>query len=194
MVKISFLVNNGTAAPLFCQYPGALFPQRAHLEFAPNDGLELLASYNPDSGVPARVWDKKAYWFSIPPTASRASIEALAHDADLESMLVRLADGDSDVEFEIQNYLDGDGALDTVSVWLAHEWVGQAELDLSELVECGCVEALSDLIEPDPADGQVVVGDLADAVAAQVERQLEWADRDDELARRAAAIVAAYRD
>lgn len=201
MIKIRFEVDNGTQAPLFHQYPGQMFPQRAHLEFNPGRNaeaeLELTADYNGEVGnaIPARVWDKSVFWFAIPANSSRASLEALAHDAVLEEMLQRLLKGDGGAELEIQNYLDT-AALDTVSVWQAHEWVGQADIDLAELVNVGSIEALADQYLPCPHDGQVVLGDLAGAIARQIEWHLDLAGAEDwtETQRKAAKIVAAFRD
>lgn len=194
-LRISFASDNGTLAPLFHQYQTQNNPQPAFLEFDPQDDSEeplLTADWNGEIGnaVPANVFNRKILRWSIPSAAHRQSLIELAEHGPLVDALNQIRAG-----FDYDPYRGGIyteeaseaistaefiiGALvSTACVWLADDWIGQAKIDLSELIRAGSVEAYAKLCEPQDAD-QVVIGDMSQAIANQLETYLDSIDEEE---------------
>lgn len=211
-LNIHFADDNGTRAPLFHQYPVQMQPQPAFLEFEPDDDSEeptLTADWNAEigNGVPSNVFNRKVLRWSIPANTDRQRLIELSEHSPLVDALNKIRAGydcdpyaggtyteeASEAIYEVERIFDS--LLTTVSVWLADEWISQAEIDIQELIKAGSVETYASLCDSPDAD-QVVIGDLSEAVAKQLERYLESIDDEDctDLQKQAAEILKTYQE
>lgn len=96
-IEITLGDDNGTAAPLYREYPQQYGPQPAYLEFDPSaEGpLALVAYYNGEIGnaVPADVWGGRIIRISVPSNARRDWLLELGQDEALAALLERVRAG-----------------------------------------------------------------------------------------------------
>ena len=96
-ITISLNDDNGTNAPLYAKYEGQSQPQPAYLEFDPanQETLELKAQYNGGIGnaVPFDVWNGQILRFWVNPQVHRDSLNNLADNEKLASLLETVREG-----------------------------------------------------------------------------------------------------
>jgi len=107
--------TNKKRKPVFCQYDGQCYPQKAYLEFDPmtsaKEELVLLADYSGaiGGGVPSNVWHNLILRIGIPSEVTRKALSALKKDTRLIGMLEELREGYDQV-WDGNNYV---GKFDT---------------------------------------------------------------------------------
>jgi len=120
--------------PVFCQYAGQCFPQKAYLEFDPMtsapEEIVLLADYSGaiGNGVPSNVWHNLILRISIPCEVTRKALSALKKDERLIGMLEELREGYD-------------------QVWDGNNYVGKFDTDLYYTICFYTVERLYSLME-----------------------------------------------
>lgn len=96
-IEITLGDDNGTAAPLYRQYPQQSYPQPAYLEFDPSaeSTLALVGEYSGEVGnaVPADIFNGRRIRISVPANARRSWLLGLADDAALAGLLERVRSG-----------------------------------------------------------------------------------------------------
>ena len=96
-IEITLGDDNGSAAPLFRQYPQQLQAQPAYLEFDPaaEGPLALVGEYSGEVGtaVPADVFNGRRIRINVPANARRGWLLGLADDAALAGLLERVRSG-----------------------------------------------------------------------------------------------------
>lgn len=178
-VEVTLDDDNGSLAPLFCQYPQQHEPQRAYLQIDPEDAKAWFG-YSGDvgNGVPMRVWHDVDLRLDVNACVSRAALEAFIEDQEAQKLLARIVDGHV-VEWDGSNHVGRMGTdasaamealeaalmgLETVDVWRAGEWIEEG-FSLGELVEKG-IEVYAAEAGAPPSGDVAIIGSLDAAIAA----------------------------
>lgn len=188
-MSIIITIANEGQAPVLCQYQQQFNPQPAYLYFRPGkEDLELVADYQSEIGncMSFAVFHNRELRFSISPYASRASLESLATDEKLESMLRAIKSAYSE-EWDGSNFVGKYAGMDTFDefaaiddylrdklveqeVWTVEDWMDTDGV-ISTLMQHGSIEAYAnEMIDRAEAP---LIGDMADAVASQVATDVE---------------------
>jgi hypothetical protein len=95
--KVKIVIQNRRKKPVFYQYQGQCFPQRAYLEIDPTKctkGLICHADYSGEigNGVPMDVWHNRIFRIPVSPEVSRKGLKALETDAKFVALVDQLVD------------------------------------------------------------------------------------------------------